>query len=164
MVFFTKPRAEYWVYSRLASMMMEAFTPAEGLYVKHRGREGGAIWRPLFPGLLFVRCEHALIGHIREIDGVQDVLRHNGKVCLVSEELVGALAEAQDIGAFDRAKLVKARDITRVSGQFAGLVEKVRKVGPKTRVQLLLDSIRKVAAVGVDPCQVPEPDRNIIVA
>jgi transcription antitermination factor NusG len=158
MVVFTKPRAEVYVYMGLASMMMGAFYPAECLSIKHRGRERCVIARPLFPGLLFVRCERTHIGRIREIDGVQDVLRQDGKVCRVSEELVGALKWAQDIGAFDRDdNRVKGGDITRVSGQFAGCVERLRKVGPKARVALLLDCICKVAPIGVDSVKRASP-------
>jgi hypothetical protein len=124
-------------------MMMGAFYPLERLPVKYGGHERCVIVRSLFPRLLFARCELAHIGRIREILGVQDVLRQDGKVCRVSDEFVRALKGAQDIGTFDRFyNPVKAKDLTRVSGQFAGFVERVRKVGPKTRVELLMGCIR----------------------
>lgn len=92
---FTKLAAEGRVYLGIEAAGFIAFCPFERSSHRDYGRQCVRI-QPVFPRYIFAQCEPDLIGRIREIDGVEDILQGQA-----DDATIDRLRRLRDMGGFD---------------------------------------------------------------
>jgi hypothetical protein len=99
-------------------------------------------WRPIFPGHVFVEIDPTRdIPKLREVDGVDDVLRRDGRLAPVAADVVVAIRSAERRGLFDLAAGCRLADdeASLPDGRHAALMTKIKRGrGSKARMQLLM--------------------------
>jgi hypothetical protein len=128
---------------------METFLPVELLRMNHRGHrrsDHAVMWRPLFPGHLFVELDPSRdIPELRTIDGVDDLVRPGGRLAPVDGAAIAAIRRAERDGLFDLAAGCRVADgeVRPPDARFAGLVAKIKSARwSKERMGLLMSLSR----------------------
>lgn len=156
------PNGEFRAMLGIDAAHIQAFCPVERVRVpaRHSRRPVRTAIRPLFQGYLFACFDAGRdLGRVLEIEGVEDVLRIEGKLGHVDERRIEALRRAQELGAFDRtANRLALEEGARVEikdPRLAEFIGKVRAARSKDRVRVALAngmimnvSADKVAKVG----------------
>jgi Transcription termination factor nusG len=86
---------------------MQAFLPVELVRTNYRGNHRQAcavIWRPVFLGHVFAMLNPARdLPALRATEGVDDVVRRDGRPVPVADEIISAIRRAERDGLFDLA-------------------------------------------------------------
>jgi hypothetical protein len=137
-----KPGAESKALVGIEAARMQAFLPVELVRTNHRSRSE-VIWRPLFPGHMFAMLDPSRdLPRLREIDGVDDVLRRDGRPVPVTDDAVAAIRRAERDGLFDAAAGCRLSDddAPPPDVRYAGLVTRIRRARwSKARTALLME-------------------------
>jgi hypothetical protein len=137
----TKPNAEGKVWIGIEAARMQAYLPTELIRITHRNRSETQ-WRPLFPSHLFVLITSQDTHKLREIDGVDDVVRRDGKPASIADDVIRAIRRAERDGLFDAAAGVRRPDDNAPppDARHAGLVARIRRGRfSKERTKLLME-------------------------
>ena len=138
----TESGAEDRVLIGVQAARMEAFLPVELVPCVHRGRRW-TMWRPVFPGHVFAMLDPTRdIPRLKSIEGVDDLVRPNGKLVPVADDAIKALRRAERDGLFDAAANCRLPDddAEPLDERFTGFVTKVRRARwSKKRTALLMD-------------------------
>lgn len=132
----------------------------DGRRVRTR-RDGELVFRPLFPGYLFVELHPDQQWYaIRSMTAVVDLIRDGSRPSLLPAAVVEEIRLREDHGAFDhgranrRKKLrvdFKRGDTVRIiEGPFADFLAEVEKSDEKGRLELLVSLFGRVTAVRSD--------------
>ncbi len=140
---YAKPQAEIRTAAGIVAARLGAFLPLERMRIRQRDGDRYVVIKPLFPRYLFAKCDPGRIDKILEVDGVQDVLRCQGRLQRMPDEIVTEIQRAQENGAFDRAEngLRDGDEVRIVAGPFAGLIARVRSARSRDRMQIVVDFI-----------------------
>jgi hypothetical protein len=141
----TRTGAEDRVLIGIEKAGMAAYLPVEMIRVSHRGnhrQDRAMTWRPIFQGHLFVRFFPSRdLPRLREIHGVDDVVRRDGRLAPVSDDVVRAIRRAERDGLFDLAAGCRQPDddAQPPDVRFAGLMTKIKRARwSKERTKLLV--------------------------
>jgi hypothetical protein len=137
-----RPGAEAKAFVGLEAAHLQAFLPVELVRITLR-RSSEIQWRPLFPGHMFAMLDpNRDLPKLQSIDGVDDVVRRDGKPAPVADDVVRAIRRAERDGLFDAAARCRQPydDASAPDARFAGLVAKIRRNRwSKERTQLLME-------------------------
>src|SRR6516165_9947983 len=79
--------AEAKAFVGLEAAHMQAFLPVELIRITLRSRSDEVQWRPLFPGHMFAMLDPSRdLSKLREIDGIDDVVRPGGRLVPVADD------------------------------------------------------------------------------
>jgi transcription antitermination factor NusG len=128
----------------LGGIGLETYLPVELQRQDHRGRREVG-WRPLFPTYVFAPADGARdASRLMAVAGVVNILRAaNGKPAPVPDDVIAAIKQAEQLGAFDRtrqARLVEG-DTVAIKGAFGGLIAKIRSARSSRRSALILELV-----------------------
>jgi transcriptional antiterminator RfaH len=148
---YSKPHAQARAKWGIEAARLPVFCPVSRQRVRYRDGERYVIITPLFDRYLFARCDPGRSDKLSEIDGIEAILRTEGRITRVPDNLVEAFQRAESLGVFDRAdETLKSGETVRViDGPYAGLIAKVRSAKVKKRVQLMVDFIQNLT-ISVD--------------
>jgi len=142
----TRAGAEDRVLIGIEKAGMAAFLPVEMVRTSCRGNHlqpHAMTWRPLFPGHLFAMFVPGRdLGRLREIHGVDDVVRRDGKLAPVADDAVKALRRAERDGLFDLAAACRVpdEDAPPPDSRFASLLTRIKRTRwSKARTALLME-------------------------
>jgi transcription antitermination factor NusG len=108
------PSGEFRAMLGIDYARIEVFLPVEKMWGPERKGRKTKVLRPLIPRYLFARFDAGRdLTRILEVDGVDDVLRIDGKLGYANEELVAELKRSQEVGGFDRT----ARHLNLTAGE-----------------------------------------------
>jgi hypothetical protein len=134
--------AEAKAFVGLEAAHMQAFLPVELIRITLRSRSDEVQWRPLFPGHMFAMLDPSRdLSKLREIDGIDDVVRPGGRLVPVADDAVAAVRRAERDGLFDLAAgcRVPDDDAPPPDARFVGLMRRIKTSrGSKARTQLLM--------------------------
>jgi transcription antitermination factor NusG len=127
-------------------------------------RKGGEdAWFPIFPRYVFVRfdSDRDPWNRIREVDGVEDVLRSaEWRPLTIPDKAIEDLQSAQNMGLFDERR-VAAREVLQpgqdariLKGPFAEFVGKVVRMKNAKRVEILLGLFGRAQTVELSLAEV----------
>jgi hypothetical protein len=138
----SSPGAEGRALIGIQAAGMTGFLPVELLNRNHRG-EREVMWRALFPGHLFAAIDPGRdLPKLREIDGVDDVVRPGGRLAPIAEDTIAAIRRAERQGTFDGAGACRILDDGEAQvpeGSLASLVSKIRSARwSKRRMEVLM--------------------------
>jgi hypothetical protein len=140
-----RPGAEAKAFVGLEAAHLKVFLPVELVRITLRSRKDEVTWRPLFPGHLFAMIDPARdLPKLREIDGIDDVVRPGGRLVPVSDDAIAALRSAERRGLFDAAARCRqpGPDDPPPDVRFAGLVARIRKgCWSKERARTLMEML-----------------------
>lgn len=142
---YSEIRKETKVAAELGSLGFESYLPM-GKCRKHRRGEGRG-WMLAFPRYLFVRFDINKDdwGQIKDIWGVQDLIRFDGIPVKIRDETVDEMRRLQDIGFYDERGPIQIRPgemIRAVSGPFAERVGKFMRATRKGRIEVLFGILK----------------------
>jgi hypothetical protein len=140
----TRPGAEGKVLIGLEAARMPAYLPAALNRINYRGNHrqpAVVMWRPVFMGCVFAMLDPSRdLPALREVEGVDDVLRLDGKPAPVADDFVKALRSAERRELFDLAAGCRVPDdeTAPLDSRFASLMTRIKRGGSKERAQLLI--------------------------
>lgn len=141
--FRTNIKCEYRAKIGIEILGFETFVPLEQKYIRRRGFRV-KVQNPLFSRYGFVKfdVEKDDWGPIKEVDGVEDILRNNQLPVRVPAQEIEKLKLAQTYGLFDRTKaplpFKPGTDVEIGEGPYAGFIGKVVKARSADRIKILL--------------------------
>jgi hypothetical protein len=137
----TRAGAEAKAFIGIGAAGMQVLLPVELIRLKLRGRSE-VRWRPLFPGHMFAMFDPGRdLPRLLELDGVDGVVRLNGKLVPVADDVIRAIRRAERDGLFDLAAGCRQPDddAPPPDARFAGLVTKIKRTRwSKERTKLLM--------------------------
>ena len=137
-----RPGAEGKALIGIEAAHMQAFLPVELVRLNLRSRSE-VQWRALFPGHLFVMLDpNRDLPKLRSVDGIDDVVRRDGKLAPVADDVVSAIRRAERDGLFDAAARCRQPDddAPPPDARHAGLVARIRRNRwSKERTKLLME-------------------------
>jgi hypothetical protein len=142
----TESGHEHRVAIGLQAIGMQSYLPVELLIGIHRGSKW-TFWKPLFPGHVFAMFDPSRdIPKLRSIEGVDDLVRRDGKLVPVPDDVVRALRAAERRGLFDRASACRlaVADDEPLDERYAALVRQIKRLGwSKSRTAVLMSLLCK---------------------
>jgi hypothetical protein len=136
-----RPGAESKALVGIEAAHMQVFLPVELVRLKLRSRSE-VTGRPLFPGHMFAMLDPGRdLSKLREIDGIDDVARRDGKLMPVADDIVRAIRRAERDGLFDAAARCRQPDDDAPPPdiRFANLMMKIKRTRwSKARTALLM--------------------------
>ncbi len=157
-IVYTEPKGEERVVRALGRMGVPVFLPK----IKHDCvlRHTRKYKRPkfktveiaMFPRYVFVAADRI---DLSDVDGVNGVLRRDGRWARIPDTLVEDLRVAMDMGLFDQTREKRAifsagQDVRLEGGPFAGLSAKVKKALTGQHAEVLIDLLGRSTLVRVD--------------
>lgn len=118
------PSGEFRAMLGIDAAHIEAFLPVEKVWGPERKGRKTKVLRPLIPRYLFACFDAGRdLGKILEIDGVDDVLRIDGKLGYANEDRIAELKRSQEVGGFDKT----TRHLNLIAGEKVSVVD--RRIG-----------------------------------
>ena len=163
----TRSRHEHVVRDQLALKGIEAFLPTVGRWSRWRDRKKRIDW-PLFPGYCFARFAPDVRLRVLNCCGVVRIVSFDGEPAPISDEEVGAIRQLVGSGLEYEIYpfLREGMAVEVVHGPLAGVVGRVVRKGPNTRLILSVNMIGAAVSVDVDVADVrqccgmiAQPDR-----
>ena len=137
----TRAGAEAKAFIGIGAAGMQVFLPVELIRLNLRGRSE-VRWRALFPAHLFVTLNPSRdLPRLLTLDGIDAVLKRDGKLVPVADDVVSAIRRAERDGLFDAAAgcRVPDDDAPPPDARFAGLMTKIKRARwSKERTKLLM--------------------------
>lgn len=157
-IVYTEPKGEERVTSALARMGVASFLPKlkQDRVLRHTRKyirpKFKTVETAMFPRYVFVAADAV---DLTEVDGVNGVLRRDGRWARVSNALVEDLRVAVDMGLFNstrekRAIFTAGQDVRIEEGPFAGLAAKVKKALTGQDAEILVDLLGRSTLVRVE--------------
>jgi hypothetical protein len=138
----TRPGAEGRATIGIEMAGMTAFLPVELVRISLRwNRRTEMRWRPLFPRHIFVELDPSRdLEKVRKLDGVDDLVRRDGRLAPIAGDVVAAIRSAERRGLFDLAAGCRPIDgEAPPDGRHADLVKKIKSARwSKKRTALLM--------------------------
>jgi hypothetical protein len=109
---------------------IEGYLPVEVMRLNLRGNRkwNATTWRPVFCGHLFVQFDPTRdLQRLRDIEGIDDVVRPNGRLAPICDDTIAAIRAAERRGDFDSAADCRQAVNEPFDGRFASLVAKIRR-------------------------------------
>lgn len=151
----TRSRAEKVVFDQLGRKSIEAFLPTIKRVSRWKDRKKELDW-PLFPGYCFARFdpEHSL--DVLKCTGVAQIIMVDGRPAPIAPAEIAAI---QCLVAtqykFDPCPLLKEGDLVEVThGPLKGVVGRLVRKGPQTKLVLSITMINRAVAVVFDAADV----------
>jgi transcriptional antiterminator RfaH len=141
---YTQPHAETKAAENLLRQGYSAYLPRYRTWIRH-ARRRQAVLRPLFPRYLFAGVDRALMPWrpILSTVGVTDVVRAGEDPTAVPLEVLAAIREREELGAFDRLDARQSLSLggrVRVTaGAFEDMVGRLVDLRDHDRVVVLLE-------------------------
>ena len=141
---YTQPHAEPKALQHLLRQGYTAYLPRYRTKVSH-ARRRQIVLRPLFPRYLFAGIDRATMPWrpILSTFGVTDIVRAGDEPALVPTEIVTAIRERENTGAFDRLdsqQLLSLGELVRVTtGTFQDMVGRLVELRDHDRIVVLLE-------------------------
>lgn len=141
---YTQPHGEGKALGHLLRQGYQAYLPRYRTGISH-ARRRQTVLRPLFPRYLFAGVERASMRWrpILSTVGVTDVVRAGDEPMPVPAEIVGAIRERENAGAFDRSnpwRSLRLGELVRVTaGAFEDMVGRLVELRDQDRVVVLLE-------------------------
>lgn len=157
-IVYTEPKGEERVALSLARANVPVFLPKmkQDRVLRHTRKykrpKFKTIEAVMFPRYVFVAADRV---DLIEVDGVNGVLRRDGRWARIPNTLVQDLMAAVDMGLFDstrekRAIFSPGQDVRIEEGPFAGLAAKVKKALSGQDAELLVDLLGRSTLVRVE--------------
>lgn len=140
----TRPHAEMKALDNLARQGYRTYLPRCRIWVSH-ARRRQLLLRPLFPRYLFAGTEGAALPWrpILSTFGVSDLVRVGDRPAPVPGEIVAAIREREQDGAFDglalRPALRPGERVRVTAGAFGDMVGRLIELRDQDRVVVLLE-------------------------
>lgn len=140
---YTQPNAEIKALDNLLRQGYAAYLPRYRTQVRH-ARRREIVLRPLFPRYLFAGIDRAVMPWrpILSTFGVVDIVRAGAEPTPVAAEIVAAIRERENSGAFDRLssrQSLRLGAMVRVTtGAFEDMVGKLIELRDQDRIVVLL--------------------------
>ena len=150
----TRPNGENRAEAHLRRQGFAVFLPGYRKLRRHARRES-QVFRPLFPGYLFISLDPARDGwrKILSTRGVRDLVRFGEQPAAVPPGLVEDLMEMAETGELQRraaAPLARPGDRVRVTaGPFREWIGRLQQLADHERVVVLLDLMGRAVKVRV---------------
>jgi transcriptional antiterminator RfaH len=141
---YTQAHAETKALENLLRQGYSVYLPRYRTWIRH-ARRRQAVLRPLFPRYLFTGVERASMRWrpILSTIGVTDVVRTGDEPTPIPPEIVGAIREREDLGAFDRLDSrhsLRLGELVRVTtGVFEDMIGRLVELRDQDRVVVLLE-------------------------
>ena len=141
---YTQPHAETRAAGHLLHQGYCAYLPRYRTWVSH-ARRRQAVLRPLFPRYLFAGVNRAAMPWrpILSTIGVTDVVRAGDEPTAVPPEVLAAIREREELGAFDRVdpwqSLSLGNQVRVTAGAFEDMVGRLVELCDHDRVVVLLE-------------------------
>lgn len=152
---YTRQHAEAKAAEHLLRQGYSAYLPRYRTWISH-ARRRQTVLRPLFPRYLFAGVDRATMPWrpILSTIGVTDVVRAGDEPTPVPPEVIVAIREREEIGAFDRLdprRLLRVGGPVRVTaGAFEDMVGRLVELRDHDRVVVLLELLGRAV-----PAQLP---------
>ena len=141
---YTQPHAESKALEHLQRQGYGAYLPRYRTRVSH-ARRRQIVLRPLFPRYLFAAIDRATMPWrpILSTVGVTDIVRAGDEPAPVPAEIVTAIRERENTGAFDRVdsrQMLRLGELVRVTtGAFEDMVGSLVELRDQDRIVVLLE-------------------------
>jgi transcriptional antiterminator RfaH len=156
---YTRPQAEAKALENLLRQGYAAYLPRYRTEIRH-ARRRQTVLRPVFPRYLFAGVDRAAARWrpILSTAGVTDVVRAGSEPMPVACEIVEALREQEEAGAFDclaRRRSLRLGELVRISaGAFEDMIGRLVELRDQDRVVVLLDVLGRTVRTQLDAAAV----------
>jgi transcriptional antiterminator RfaH len=146
---YTQPHAETKALENLLRQGYAAYLPRYRTWISH-ARRRRMVLRPLFPRYLFAGVERSSMRWrpMLSTTGVTDVIRTADEPIPVPPEIITAVRERENVGAFDRLEprhSLRLGELVRVTtGAFEDMVGRLVELRDQDRVVVLLELLGRV--------------------
>lgn len=151
----TRSRAEKRVYDQLIRKDIETFLPTIRRVSRWKDRKKELDW-PLFPGYCFARFDPESSLSVLKCTGVAQIIMFDGKPAPIAASEIDAIQRlVRTQYKFDPCPLLKEGDQVEVThGPLKGVVGRLIRKGPQTRLMLSITMINRAVAVAFDAADV----------
>jgi transcription antitermination factor NusG len=157
-ILYTEPKGEERVVCALSRIGVPVFLPKikQDRVLRHTRKykkpKFKTIETAMFPRYVFAAADRA---DLRDIDGVNGILRRDGMWARIPNALIEDLRVAIDMGLFDKTREKRAifapgQDVSIEEGPFAGLSAKVKKALTGRDAEVLIDLLGRSTLVRVE--------------
>jgi transcriptional antiterminator RfaH len=157
-IVYTEPKGEERVALSLSRTGVPVFVPKmkEDRILRHTRKykrpKFTTVETVMFPRYVFVAADRV---DLLEVDGVNGILKRDGRWARIPDATIEDLRVAVDMGLFDRTRDKRAifspgQDVRIEEGPLAGLAAKVRKAMSGQDAELLVDLLGRSTLVRVD--------------
>jgi transcription antitermination factor NusG len=153
----TRSRHERAVYDQLTERGIEAFFPTVPRWSRWKDRKKKIDW-PLFPGYCFAHIERPGRLAVLKCAGVVSIVSFDGELALVPDEEIQSIKTLVNSALpYDPCPMLKTgTKVEVVHGPLKGVIGKLQRKGPHTRLVLSVDLIGRGVSVQVDAADVRE--------
>jgi transcriptional antiterminator RfaH len=149
----TQPHREHIALENLARQEFHAYCPMVRKLVKH-ARRTQDVFRPLFPGYLFVRVNPDLRRWrpILSTYGVRTLVRCGDRLSFLDDGLIETLKAREVDGAIVRpaSPYEPGQRVKMTGGPFDGLIATILEMNEKDRPVVLMDLLNRPVKVAVE--------------
>jgi transcription antitermination factor NusG len=151
----TKSRAEKTVFDQLARKRIEAFLPTVPRWSRWKDRKKKIDW-PLFPGYCFARFDPRASLDVLKCVGVATIITFDGAPAPIPHNEIEAIQRLVDSQLqFDPCPLLHEGDLVEVlHGPLKGVVGRLIRKGPQTKLLLSITMINRAVSVVFDAADV----------
>jgi transcriptional antiterminator NusG len=151
----TRSRHERAVFDQLTERGVEAFLPTVPRWSRWKDRKKKIDW-PLFPGYCFVRIEPSARRNVLTCAGVASIVSFDGELAPVPDgEIESIRTLVNSALPYDPCPMLKTGTRVEVThGPLKGVIGKLQRKGPHTRLVLSVDLIGRGVSVQVDAADV----------
>jgi transcription antitermination factor NusG len=153
----TRSRHERAVFDQLTERGIEAFLPTVPRWSRWKDRKKKIDW-PLFPGYCFAHFEAPGRLAVLKCAGVVSIVSFDGELAPVpDEEIQGIRTLVNSALPYDPCPMLRTgAKVEVVHGPLKGVVGRLQRKGPNTRLVLSVDLIGRGVSVQVDAADVRE--------
>jgi transcription termination/antitermination protein NusG len=153
----TRSRHERAVFDQLTERGIEAFLPTVPRWSRWKDRKKKIDW-PLFPGYCFAHIEAVGRLSVLKCAGVVSIVSFDGELAPVPDEEIESIRTlVHSALPYDPCPMLKTgTKVEVVHGPLKGVVGKLQRKGPNTRLVLSVDLIGRGVSVQVDAADVKE--------
>lgn len=151
----TRSRHERTVFEQLEERGIEAFLPTVARWSRWKDRRKKIDW-PLFPGYCFVRIEPRARLKVLTCSGVVSIVSFDGEPVPVPDAEIEAIRTlVHSALPYDPCPMLKTGTrVEVIHGPLKGVVGRLQRKGPHTRLVLSVDLIGRGVSVQVDAADV----------
>ncbi len=151
----TRSRHEKVVYDQLTRKDIEAFLPLVPKWSRWKDRTKKIDW-PLFPGYCFARFDPLTRLRVLTCQGVVSIVSFDGEPAAIPDVQIESIRTlVQSELQFDPCPLIHEGDIVELThGPLKGVVGRLIRKGPRTRLVVSIEIINRAVSVEVDAADV----------